>query len=309
MKTNRLLVIYITSLLFLFILGCQKDNHKPDETDQIKKLTTSSRTSLGDNYLNGVNNEATESEMDLKYDKENKLLEIGLFKFIYGANGRVEKKVFINQDPNFPYEEIFEWDQLGRLKEVKVSSANQSIEFTTEDGEISNSLIIAKFEYNSTEKKPSRIYYRDRLSFSDSKFSKFMSISYKYQGDDISECLIEDINIPLLNPYHFMYIDIKVFYKNGNTKHYLKNIYDQIGFNPITIYEVIPEHLPEKDIAILVQDNNSDPNLDWNDASTYTVEKDNRSRPIGVYKKTMILNPNNGNLLFQEESKSIIDYN
>ncbi|VTP95476.1 hypothetical protein [Sphingobacterium daejeonense] len=54
--------------------------------------------------------------MDLKYDKENKLLEIGLFKFIYGANGRVEKKVFINQDPNFPYEEIFEWDQLGRLK-------------------------------------------------------------------------------------------------------------------------------------------------------------------------------------------------
>jgi hypothetical protein len=120
---------------------------------------------------------------------------------------------------------------------------------------------------------------------------------------------MEDINIPVLNPYHLMYIDIKVFYRNGNTKHYLKKIYDQIGFNPITIYEVIPEHLPEKDIAILVQDNNSDPNLDWNDAASYTVEKDNKSRPIGVYKKNVILNPENGNLLLSEESKTIIDYN
>jgi hypothetical protein len=49
--------------------------------------------------------------------------------------------------------------------------------------------------------------------------------------------------------------------------------------------------------------------LDWNDAASYTVEKDNKSRPIGVYKKNVILNPENGNLLLSEESKTIIDYN
>lgn len=278
-STKSFPVLFFT--LFLMISqSCKKDNAEPNKkNDLIKSLF------IARQMVNGT----TGTTFELVYDSQNRLIKLADDVFSYNKEGQVEKRFLTNHENKLIYEYAYVWDDLGRLKKIVLNYYKPQDNSSNVDI-AQGKPIIAKFEYQNSERNPSRIIWRKILlnnknSILTPSLSKEDTIQYFYDEDQLSKVIF---NGPIdSHPYNIFgensedYV-FHLFYKYEEKSHFLKNIYDQMGFNPINFTEVITSKQPTQSLAIASSNKISEIQEDWSQGYHYDNNYDRQFRPIKI---------------------------
>ncbi len=279
-------VSVLLSIIFLILLSsCEKDNEDTTSKNDhlIKELIIKK-------YKPDA---ATQSIQDLKYDNQNRLIQFGLETFQYGDNGKVvtsriqpESNSKANS-PDFVRQLSYHWDTQNRLVEILLDTLyNGYTDF--KDIVPVKRPVIARFDYIGNSTNPSKITWLN-ISLFDFLYtpvlitSRTNEISYTYEGNNILKSSKIEFEFPFISDNQNKIYSL-AFKKYSDKPHFLYNLYKQLGFNPINIYEVIPAN--QEDLQYSVASRQlipSDHKVDWEQSSKYEVQYDSNSRPTSIF--------------------------
>lgn len=272
-------IICLTSIL-LILSSCKKDPINQETTsDKISKLEIV-KLQASSGFSNTI---------DLKYDEQNRLIEFGLDKFSYNTQGKVEKRSLFDADNKLISEYGYRWDTEGRLAEIRLNYYH-SDENISGINIAENKPIIAKFEYQNNQHNPSKLIWRTiNMGYSGGSIKTTLSaektMRYFYEGENLSHAIYSGSSDILTgNPSAGTYANIEAhfFFKPGDKPHFLKKLYDQLGFNPIDFSDIIPSKQPIQNIIYVFKYQGTLFEPDWEKASNYEIAYDKLDRPTLV---------------------------
>ncbi|RZF59751.1 putative periplasmic lipoprotein [Sphingobacterium corticibacterium] len=244
-------VLYIL-LVCVLLTACASDDMEAPMTDRVSSLEIST--------VGGYGASPAELTYTFEYDAAGRLNKVNDKAFYYGANGRVEySRVERKAEDEYRNEEYIErlsyhWDTQGRLNEVRVDSLYQRYKYFSEQGAVSSDeggmvadIVLATYNYEGTNRKPSSIRYRE-ISKTPSSSMFYIGVEeevkYAYDGANVvGSQLMSYLQLPLSSTGDISYIP-HPFKKNSSytyliNPHHLAKIYAQLGFHPYHLREVI----------------------------------------------------------------------
>lgn len=247
---NRLLYALLCCWL---LVACQSDDIEQPLSDKISSIEI--------NTVEGYGKSATELTYIFEYDPAGRLKKINDKLFYYGDNGRVEFSRIAREvkDENRQEEYIerlsYHWDAQGRLSEVYMDSLYQRYtSFSDEDVldsdqvSMTGDVLLAKFNYEETNRKPSSIRYRkiDRVPQSPlATLGMEEEVRYSYDGANVvSSQRIGYLDLPAFSTEKLSYMPQSPFKWNSaytylTNPNHLTKIYTQLGFHPYNLHEVV----------------------------------------------------------------------
>lgn len=281
MKTLKITSTIIGFAAFLLtLISCKKDQTVQETpSDLISKLEIiklQASTGFG-------------NTVDLKYDDQNRLIGYGLEKFSYNAQGKVEKRSLTDENNKLIREYGYIWDTDGRLAEVRLYYYYQDNQQAATDI-AKDKPVIAKFEYLENQRNPSELTWKTIVTgYAAGRITTTLSaektMKYYYKSDNLQNAIYSGSNdfFPSTGGLNnFEDIEAHIFYKPGDKAHFLNKLYNQLGFNPIELSDIITAKQPIQSITYVFNEKNVAVQPDWEKASSYELAYDNLSRPTLV---------------------------
>ncbi len=276
MKRTSLLILLSGLMFSTFLFSCKDDTFKPDSKEEAAKFESIE-------VIKTKPNAATNSLVEFSYDNQNRLIKTGFSEYVYDKNGKVEKVQVYTDKRELYSEHSYLYDQQGRLTEVKLTflrNPNSTTDLAADKP------VVASFTYPSGSKLPSTIITRDfkfskEFDFGPKGFGAPQKKEFRYDGNNVTEVIITGTdNNPFDENDRAYYA--RLFFKKGNKKHFLKGLYDKLGFNPLDYSEVISENQPELQASFQSREPITDVQPNWEQASKFVVAEDQKSRPVEV---------------------------
>lgn len=281
MKTlkNTYTIIGFAAFL-LTLISCKKDQTiQETPSDLIRKLEIIKlQASTGFGNI-----------VELKYDEQNRLIGYGLEKFSYNAQGKVEKRSLTDENNKLISEYAYNWDTEGRLAEVLLNYYYQDNHPAATDI-TKDKPVIAKFEYLGNQRNPSKLTWKTIVTgYTAGRITTTLStektMKYYYESDNLLKAIYSGSNdfFPSTGgSNNFEDIEAHIFFKPGDKAHFLNKLYNQLGFNPIELSDIITAKQPIQSITYVFKEKNVEVQPDWEKASSYELAYDNLSRPTLV---------------------------
>lgn len=267
--------------LFLVCLGfasCESDNIDQHLSNRIASIEINTEANAG---LYGTT--VTGTTYIFEYDEIGRLKKINDKEFYYGANGlvafsKIERKIKDgSRDEEYIEHLSYHWDEQKRLKNIYIDLLQQkyihsySAGYDAQSMEKDNTLesvLLATFFYESTNRKPSSIRYREMYKDPSSllvSLGEEEEAHYLYDGGNVISARLAGYlrnylpgTDPLINlrPY-----SLEASHTYLEKPHYLLEIYTQLGFHPFNIGEVISANSIERSQTTIKVEEGND--LDW----------------------------------------------
>lgn len=206
-----------------------------------------------------------QAKFEFEYDQQGRVRKVGDRVFYYGANGKVNaSRIHRTSGKNTYAGEAYierlsyHWDGNGRLKDVVLdslyikNSMDPDAETISVDGEMFQHLVtgvkIAEFTYQGSNTAPSTIAYRDIIRKNadltggmETLIVPVTEIFFEYDGANVK---LKKGSYIRSDP---RWGDIEqtnlVYSQYTDRPHFLYAAYQQLGFHPFVLYDVVPANL------------------------------------------------------------------
>ncbi|HLT86587.1 MAG TPA: hypothetical protein VKZ57_03295 [Sphingobacterium sp.] len=240
-------LFYILLVCGLFA-SCKSDDMEHPLSDRISSIETVATVGYG--------LPSSGQDLTFAYDEQGRLKKVNDMVFYYGIDGKVEYSRVFMESPHPHGKTVYierlsyHWDTQGRLKEVYLDSLYKKTPaipggVVIDDSEnLMENILLATYTYDGTNRKPSNIVYRP-LTRSGSNIIAINAeerIDYVYEGENPSFSLLTgsiDVSISPI-PHEGRPFQITTTNTYLPNIHPLAKLYNQLGFHPINLAEVIP---------------------------------------------------------------------